>query len=812
MPPLTVRPADGGQLITRADATDAGIPHYTVKRNMRRDLSDEILREGWDYWNPFPEEGDYQSIPFPGPSGEPLTLILLLRRPNGETAVIAGTQATLWRLKAPLDGYMENPPLYVDGLNDGPSSSFQPYFEDPTRWEEIATGFSPTGKRWEVAVIDGTAVFNNSVDLPVAFRVEWRHAMPLYELREQGIVCVGTITDHNGVLMLGDITELREDDRDTVLNVIRSGNVKAQQAGYKSSGGFSATSNGTNVTATGAVFANSDVGRMLVWWNGKKQRITAYTSPTQVTVAAGDPVAAAMSFRVTDLIGDPTQTAFEVTSDTPFFTSAMVGMRMAWADGTSRKIAKFINSQKVLTDIDLPAVEGEVFVENPITYLAKDALEAHWETTYDSALQFNRYQYRIAWGEVFKPTRFAIPVPVTFAAASAVLITERMAKSLEQFEEVTVTGAGVSGGVLNQVTITNIGPGIFGLSSVALTGGSGTVQRSSSVGSIVGHHDIQDDGSAILKMMGLQDRIIAYTETHIFIGFYTSNPTNPFLFEKVEVPHGRSLYYRNTLVKLQGRTHVYAGKTQFYSFDLTNRTPTAIPSADLVSNLFFDNVTIRDTERIFAADVHNTQEIWFVVPSNPPDPTIAYDYRYGTFSTIDFTPGSVSTTREAVDPIEEDTGDWVLMGSQAGVLLQYGLSTEPVAAWNNAKSIYYRRAARPYNATQFTYNGKIASGLIHAGDAYNEKHFTSYVLAFSSLQGLSPNCTVSFYTALNPSGPQTLLGTVSITDADNHGLIPLHCIAHMIKDELTIPSGAPVRVHSRTWDVYGIRSRSHHRK
>jgi hypothetical protein len=179
MPPLTVRPADGGQLITRAAAADAGIPHYTRKLNVRRDLSDEILREGWDYWNPLPEEDDYQVIPFPGPDGVPLKLIHVLRRPNGDAAIIAATQTTIYRFNTNLLGYMEFPPLYVDGVNDGPGSAFQPYFEEPTRWQIIAGGFSPNAKRWEVVDIDGTAIFNNGVDLPVAYRVEWRFAVPL---------------------------------------------------------------------------------------------------------------------------------------------------------------------------------------------------------------------------------------------------------------------------------------------------------------------------------------------------------------------------------------------------------------------------------------------------------------------------------------------------------------------------------------------------------------------------------------------------------------------------------------------------------
>jgi hypothetical protein len=794
MPPVTVRPADGGQLITRAASSDAGVPHYTKKLNARRDLSDDIRREGWDYFNPLPGALDEQTFPFPGPDGKPLTLVHLVRRPNGESVIIAGNKNTLYRFNTDLAGYI------ADGyIADG-------YFEEPTRWQKIGDNFSDNGKRWEAKDIEGTTIFNNADDLPMAYRVEWRYARPLYELRELGIVCFGTIGEINSVLMGGDVTELRDQDRDEVLNVIRSGTIRAFQAGYQSSGSIYATSDGTNVTASSAVFSAFDVGRTLVWFDNQRQQITAYVSPTQVTVAAGTAVPLGLTFAITD-----TTSSLEIKSNAAFFTPEMVGKMVAWADGSVRKITQYLSPTLVRTDVDVPVSAGEVFVENPITYLSKSALEAHWQAKSPPiSLQFDRRQFRVLWGEEAAPERYGILINSKFSGGSKVILVDRMNQSIEQGETVGVTGAGVEQGVLFS-QLTSVGPGIMVMADPALNTGSGGVYRKSSTGSIAGYDDLQGDGAGLLKMLMLQSRIVIYSDSHIFLGRFTGNVDRPFEFEIIKVEHGRALHYRNTLVSLQNTAHIFAGRTQFYSFDLTTRQPTPIEAFDLLSNLFYDYAAISDTESIYAADNELTQELWFVCPANAANPVLAYDYVYKTFSTIDFPFTCAATVKDAVNPLVAETSDCFLMGTAAGTLLVYGLTGKSNPAWS-AKSYWYRRDVRPYSATPQSYWTKIASGMSHFGDAFNEKHFSNYVLQFSSLQGLSPTVSVNFYTALNESGPETLFGTVTIADADAHGLIPLHSVSHMMKDEVYTNVAYPVRFHSRTWEYYAVKSKSHHKK
>ena len=46
------------------------------------------------------------------------------------------------------------------------------------------------------------------VDLPVSYRVEQETVTPLYELRENGISSIGSMTVYSGILMLGDIEQI----------------------------------------------------------------------------------------------------------------------------------------------------------------------------------------------------------------------------------------------------------------------------------------------------------------------------------------------------------------------------------------------------------------------------------------------------------------------------------------------------------------------------------------------------------------------------------------------------------------------------
>mgnify|MGYP003644600793 CR=1 FL=1 len=66
--------------------------------------------------------------------------------------------------------------------------------------------------RWEAITLGGYAVLNNGVDLPLTYREEWEDAVPLYGLREIGVVSVGCIAEYGGYMLCADIKELTPED------------------------------------------------------------------------------------------------------------------------------------------------------------------------------------------------------------------------------------------------------------------------------------------------------------------------------------------------------------------------------------------------------------------------------------------------------------------------------------------------------------------------------------------------------------------------------------------------------------------------
>jgi hypothetical protein len=155
---------------------NAGADNYVAKTNWRRVSDRECTREGDVLFRP--NTGLAQGVQALNSTG-PVIGLWEAVRPNGERAVVAATATTLYK--------------YV--------------FSSGT-WSTIGTGYSATGRRWQVESLDGYLIFNNTVDLPFTYRVEDAGVSPIHELREIGVAAVGHIMVFNGFLICGDLTEI----------------------------------------------------------------------------------------------------------------------------------------------------------------------------------------------------------------------------------------------------------------------------------------------------------------------------------------------------------------------------------------------------------------------------------------------------------------------------------------------------------------------------------------------------------------------------------------------------------------------------
>lgn len=543
--PVTVRPHDGGHLMTVPSSENAGLANYTVKRDWRRILDAEGPREGHDYFWPN-LSGSFASNPgnqpFPlavtGDAG-PINLIHWGEREDGHKALIVGTPTRLYRFLAMEDGdyweHAEETPAHPDRYaydsdadDPGPALGLYPYVDhSPGEWicinpkdkdgEDIL--FSASGKRWEAVNIGGYTVINNGVDLPVTYRLHDLEVKPIYELRELGYARFGTIAEFEGVLMLGDVSEIQSDRVDEWFDPLthtRSGAVMASQTA-------------TTVTSTSDFFSAADVGKTIVFTDGTTATIAAYVAANEVTVSENQTVELqTFKMRVTasqagstfsELItGSITGGAQIVTASSNIFTVAMEGRTLRFVNGWSATITSpggYIDPTHVSLDTAAPETFTSLpfHIIDPATdYIVTadadcftsdmEGLELWWDngeqrqiTNYISATQVevdgdlpvasglisvenesaygnytedgyvNRYQYRLAWSMNDNPRRYGTIYAGTIAAGSNVLLLSYPVKSLSIGDEIQVAGAGEAGGNLtgtvlylaaNQVAVLNV--------------------------------------------------------------------------------------------------------------------------------------------------------------------------------------------------------------------------------------------------------------------------------------------------------------------------------------------------------------------
>ncbi len=644
--------------MTAVSSDLAGAANFTVIRDWRRSLEKLIKSEGRAEF--------YQAtLPWVGMQ-EAITLVTSFARPNGDRAIVIGSPSYLWRYFSTAEGLYIDAGYIVDGYYADYSNTFQ----------AVGSGFA--GHRWEAVDTDGTLILNNGVDLPVSLRVERMQAEPLKELREQGVASVGTIGLANGMLHAGDITMMDPADLTTLLTITDSGTLTAAVPGPTRSEFITATVSSVTVTATGAIFVIGMVGKTIRFGNGTRRVIATYVSPTVVTVT----VAATLGAMRFDVLNAGT-TDRTVTASGNFFTSEMVGQRIIWDTGQSRLIKSYVSQTQVITDDDTPILAALFGVTSD---------DAYGVWTGEGV----RVPYRDLWSMNDAPTRFNAAVPGQIVSGARELLLDYPSDSFPIGSEIIVLGAGPLGGNLI-TTVLAVNGRILLLEEAASTSIENTpVAQSDTIGSASGYEDIQDDGSAILRMLELRGVLIVYKATSIFIGQYTGNRLAPWTFVKAygdtegatSETQQKALFYRNTLISANGLFHFYVGRSSFYRFELTTRVPQEIPQYESCKNLFFDIAAIADTDYIFSADNALTKEIWLCMPpilggleeatsyvpegigsTSPSDKVIRFDYQYGTVST---SPERISAGATVLTP-GDDSERLFLMGLVNGNIHRYGL-------------------------------------------------------------------------------------------------------------------------------------------
>jgi hypothetical protein len=633
---IPVRIADGGNLVTQPAVSleNVGPADFTRLVNWRRSTDQLIRQEGWIKFDPGDTGNEHI---FDG--AETLLRLAECVRPNGDRVVVGASRTKIKRF---------NPATFA--------------------WDVIGSGFAADGKRWQVNVINGSLILNNTVDLPQVFRVEWDAVVPNYEMREVGIARCGRITEFNGFLFLGDVTEIQANQLDKWMNgyaTYVAAGTQAKAANFAvlladDQDQFDVTTGAADVTAT---LPTGPVPPPTFWIWIKK-----------VDAGAGR------------VLVSP------AIVNQPVILEDINDIALIWSDGNAYH-AKVFES-------------GVIPATDPYGTPPTDIL--------------NRFPYEVAWSEFGEPTRWAPRFSVYMTAAGTVLTLPFETDSFVANETyVAVINGGAAGGILGGdssnptgILVTAVAGRNITLAvttNVALTYPR-TVQvtRFRDVSTLVGKSLLQGDASGIIGMLPLGTQLIIYRERGIYVGRYVGTVDKPFAFRpKIEVCNNVPIN-GDVIIPLNGDIHVYPGRGgRFFSFD-GQSYPDFYKLCDNARNLFFDGLTVEDEP--FAVDNPLTKQIWFCRPGT----TMCLDYENKRVSEMD---SVIDAAVYAQRPASLD--NWFVLGI-AGNVFTYGLTSEavdPILTWLRDGVV-----AEPF----------MVSGLIHFGDQMNEKLITNYTPILSS--------------------------------------------------------------------------------
>ncbi len=654
-------PARGARLVTDSSEQSVGHLNYRVKSNWRRLTFDqEAVREGDVLFQPnqLLQTGS-QAFP-PISNGEPITLVHDAIFPNGLIVTIVGTPTEIFAFLA-IDGFTvyEIGPFVIDIDNVANS------FKIKGDW---AAEF-PAGKKFKVS----RSIYNNGE----------------YTVAAGGATYVGGVTDETEVPVDESIPFAVPDGlivAPTYANIVSA--VDTINDTFSIDGDFTGYFLDTNtfyvVGSTGndgKYTVNTDA----VFIGGK----------TVVTVLDEIPDGTVDGFMlpVYDIVPSWVSIASDLepghrwevfNNDAYVFFNNGKELPFTWANGDPTVTPVYelreqgVGAVETITEYNGMMLCADI-LEIPETDLLDVLNGSDPYGVYDDEIAGNRIRYKILYSPIAEPRRWGVIALGSITAASNTLSLQFKPADWQAGTVIAIAGAGTGGGVLT-TTIT----GFVGTTVTVSTPAVTTVvdeavfqQNDLELGPLPGSsYELQDDNTGIVRMMPLKATLIVFKDKAILTGRYNGNFENPISFEAVY--HGDdTVYWRWTLAKVRDRGLIYASKDNFYTFDLGSQEPRLVGPLAFARNLFFENVTEEIAEQVYASVNDLTDEVWF----NFPDDALAYDFKYETCSLVGrYYSGSNTILRPRESTSLRSEERWFVGGRSDGVVLMYGLSTEPQGA------------------------------------------------------------------------------------------------------------------------------------
>lgn len=639
-----LRVADGGRLVTSLSTENVGEADWTRKLNMRRVEPDQEGRmEGWIKFI-----GSTQYV-FDGT--ESVLRLAELVRPNGDRAIVGASRTKIKK--------------YDSGTG---------------LWTDITGGltFSASGKRWQVATINGYLILNNTVDLPVSFRVEDATVTPIYEMRQIGIARIGRLCEYNGFLEIADITEIKAAQLDTWMN------------GY---GSYTQATNSAKAASFNVLFGEH------------QNRFDVTTGASTITATLPAMTFSSRPFYVwikkVDA-GAGTVVTSPAVVDEAIVLDSVDDIALLWWTGTAW-------AARVFPGGTIPATDPYGTPPSAIT---------------------NRIPWAVMNSEFGEPTKWAPSFSALMAAAGTTIVLPFVPSTwVANTTRVGVINGGPDGDILggqtgyeSGVLITAIGAFDAATMGATITIETTTdvsltyprivnVTRWTDISTLVARYLLQGDGSEIIGMLPLGDQLMIYRTTCIWVGRFSGDASAPFVFTPRYPTADQSLnvpIWGDAIANINGDYHLYPGAGgRFYRFDGIS-WPEIHRVCDDAKGVFFTGVA--ESDEVFVMGNAYTKQILFCRPSL----TFAYDFEFNSASEIDAAFGAGAMVRKP------GTSDRWFILSIGRFVYTYGLVTN--AATNFVT--YLRDGVAP--------TAILKSGLISAKDYANEKLLVSYCAVLAS--------------------------------------------------------------------------------
>ncbi len=735
--PIEVKP---GRLMSGLSADSAGVGNYVVKQDFRRVLERDIRAEGYEWFRPNTAfDKLLQSIPTG--SDDPISLICETSIGNGRIAIVAGNKTTLWR--------------YV-GLEDADyydTEGGQTYFDGDyfvsglAGWQVIGSGFSTSGNRWEFVAVGDYLVLNNGANLPMTYNLQDEAVKPIYELREQGIACVGTIAAQNGCLCCMDISQINDDALLTIMKPVQAP-VNAEQ-----------DSTGKITPEAFALFPTlapeSLIGLTLFWADGSSSKIISLDGQGFLHVEAVIPVVdAAGVFPFSGVQSLTVESASNPVAEgwgpQPYYGTYILSGSIyygpngwtisqgptpepwnesaAWLLNNVALGQSALNSSPVLDGTWTRWFNGA----NPLGAFGGPWIQVTsasvnaWVPTYAAPVissqpvsvenvlayavfsdqnSIQRYGYRFFPSMPSQPRRFGATIPVGFSTGAnlgTLLFPVRSIPELVstgQQASYVITGIALNGGNLT-ANVISTSPGIT--KTVFLDEAAATeqdlgdtiaesnafIEAADAAASFAGiFEDLSDDdGSRIIKALTLQGQLVIYKETPVlFLATYTGDLNAPFQFQRVPMQaEAAALCFRNTLI---------AGGGGFYGSYHLYAGKNAFYKFDLFTQTPVEVPVLQACQSIFFENSNDIENSFaadnpltreiFFVFPNSNSDDIALCYDYA-YQTARTTTASMTAAGKVRHP---DTRKyWFVLGNESGELKRYGLFAGPLQISGSVKA------------------------------------------------------------------------------------------------------------------------------